>query len=168
MFPWLWFWSPHLQYPFGGNVEQDYKPFTNWGFFGAIKPEAGDGQIEQKIFDVASYGRQLGLIIEVILGLVDKKVNDEWQKMLKELKELDGLKTTERSKKLKELERSNPTLAALVRLKIIQNDIEEIKKKDEEAKIYKFETLVKELRFCGDQTYEKIIAQIRELLKDGA
>ncbi len=160
MFPWLWFWSPHLQYPFGGSVEQDYKPFTNWGFFGAIKPEAGDGQIEQKVFDVASYGRQLGLITEVIMNLVEKKAPEHWEKMLKELE------TPERKERLKELKKSDPALASLTKLKIIQNDIEEIKKQDIEAKIDQIETMVKKLRSRGDKEYIDILAELRRILAE--
>lgn len=166
MFPWLWFWAPHLQYPLSGSVEQDYKPFTNWGFFGAIKPEAGDGQIEQKIFDVASYGRQLGLITEVIMKLV-KETEAAPAPWKKELEELEKLKRLERLERLKELKSSDPEnpLASLVRLKIIQMDIEEIKNQDFEAKIDDIETVVKKIQSRGDQESIKIIARLGELLK---
>lgn len=164
MFPWLWFWSPHLQYPLSGSVEQDYKPFTNWGFFGAIKPEAGDGQIEQKIFDVASYGRQLGLITEVIMNHVEEAAPALW----KELEKLEKLEKSEREKKLKELKGSDQKkpLASLARLKIIQNDIEEIKKQDIEAKIDQIETMVKKLRSRGDKEYIDILAELRRILAE--
>ena len=167
MFPWLWFWAPHLQYPLSGSVEQDYKPFTNWGFFGAIKPEAGDGQIEQKIFDVASYGRQLGLITEVIMDLVNKKAPEEWKKVLKEL---ETMRKLERSEKVKELKSSDPNnpLASLARLKIIQMDIEEIKKQDIEAKIDQIETIVKKLRSRGDKEYIDILAELRRILAENS
>jgi len=181
MFPWLWFWSPHLQYPLSGSVEQDYKPFTNWGalLFGSIKPEAGNGQIEQKTFtDVASYGKQIGLITELIMVLVEKEAPD-W---LNGLKKLEELKEPEKSKKLKELEKeeelkrsessdplipSNP-LIPLERLRKIQKDIEEIKKQDLEAKIDDIETVVKKIQSRGDRESRKIIARLSELLKDGA
>ena len=73
MFPWLWFWTPHIQfptihYPFSGAVAQRIEPNTNW-FFDSIRPWAGDSRIEQQAFDVASYGRQLGLITELLLDL---------------------------------------------------------------------------------------------------
>jgi len=163
MFPWLWFWSPHLQYPFSGNVEQDYKPFTNWGFFRSIRPDAGDGQIEQKIFDVASYGRQLGLITEVIMNHVKEAAPTLWGKLV----ELENLEKSKREEKLKELKRSEQgkPLASLARLKIIQMDIEEIKKLDLEAKIDKFETLVK--NFQSRQNSEDTIASLRKILGTG-
>ena len=40
-------------------------------FFGAIKPEAGDGEIEEQVFERASYGRQLGWLTDVVLAAAD-------------------------------------------------------------------------------------------------
>lgn len=71
MYPWLWFWAPQFQFPFSGSVAQQIEPDTRW-FFAAIRPEAGNGAVEQQIFDVASYGRQLGLITEVLLAQTAK------------------------------------------------------------------------------------------------
>jgi len=68
MFPWFFFWAPQLTMPFGGSVAQRIEPDTNW-FFGGIAPGAGDPVIERKAFDVATYGRQLGLITEVLMDL---------------------------------------------------------------------------------------------------
>ena len=67
MYPWLWFWAPQFHFPFSGSVAQRIEPDTNW-FFAGIRPEAGNGDVERQIFDVASYGRQLGLITEVLLS----------------------------------------------------------------------------------------------------
>src|SRR5262245_42909300 len=71
MIPWLVFWAPQLYLPFSGSVAQRIEPNTNW-FFDSIAPSAGDGQIERKAFDVASYGRQLGLITEVLMDFARK------------------------------------------------------------------------------------------------
>ena len=71
MNPWLWFWSPQFHFPFSGSVAQRIEPDTSW-FFAGIRPEAGNGDVEKQIFDVASYGRQLGLITEVLLPLASK------------------------------------------------------------------------------------------------
>lgn len=68
MFPWLWFWSPHFYFPFSGSVAQRIEPDTDW-FFAGIPPQAGNGAMERKIFEIASYGRQLGWITEVLLGM---------------------------------------------------------------------------------------------------
>ena len=69
MFPWLWFFAPRIQLPYSGPLSQTVEPNTSW-FFGAIPPSAGDGEMESKAFNVASYGRQLGLITEVLLGSI--------------------------------------------------------------------------------------------------
>jgi hypothetical protein len=67
MYPWLWFWAPQFYFPFSGSVAQRIEPDTRW-FFDGIRPEAGNADVERQIFDVASYGRQLGLITEVLLS----------------------------------------------------------------------------------------------------
>lgn len=67
MFPWLWFWSPVFHLPFSGSVAQQIEPDTNW-FFAGIPQQAGNGLLEKKAFEVASYGRQLGWITEVLLA----------------------------------------------------------------------------------------------------
>ena len=71
MFPWLWFWAPQWHLPWSGDVAQRIEPDTSW-FFKGIPPGAGDAQIEEKAFSVASYGKQLGLITEVLLDLAER------------------------------------------------------------------------------------------------
>ena len=78
MYPWLWFWAPRIQFPFSGALSQWVEPSADW-FFGSIPPQAGNGEIEKRIFDVASYGRQLGLITEVLLGSVRSESLDSDQ-----------------------------------------------------------------------------------------
>jgi len=68
MFPWLWFWAPQFHFPWSGSVAQQIDPDLGW-FFGAIRPNAGDAMVEREAFEVASYGKQLGLISEALLGL---------------------------------------------------------------------------------------------------
>ena len=68
MYPWLWFWAPQFHFPWSGSVAQQIDPNLGW-FFGAIQPGAGDGAIERDAFEVASYGKQLGLISDALLGL---------------------------------------------------------------------------------------------------
>ncbi len=67
MYPWLWLWAPQFRFPFSGSVAQDYEPNTEW-FFGAISPSAGNGKVERRAFEVASYGRQIGLLTEALLA----------------------------------------------------------------------------------------------------
>lgn len=69
MFPWFFYWAPQLHYPWGGAVNQNIAPSA---FFGAIKPAAGDGTVEHAVFDYASYGRQLGMLSDVVMVLLDR------------------------------------------------------------------------------------------------
>ena len=68
MYPWLFLWAPQLQLPFSGDVAQRIEPRTQW-FFDGIDSTSGDPVIERKAFDVASYGRQLGLLTELLLDM---------------------------------------------------------------------------------------------------
>jgi hypothetical protein len=68
MFPWFWFWAPQVQLPWSGDVAQRIDPQT---LFGSIPPEAGNGRIEQQAFAVASYGKQLGLITDLLLDVCE-------------------------------------------------------------------------------------------------
>ncbi len=70
MFPWFWFFAPQVHFPWSGSVAQQIAPDTDW-FFGSIRPGTGDARIEQQAFAVASYGKQLGLITEVLLQLAE-------------------------------------------------------------------------------------------------
>jgi len=68
MYPWLFLWAPQLQLPFSGDVAQRIEPRTQW-FFDGIDTASGDPVIERKAFEVATYGRQLGLITELLLDM---------------------------------------------------------------------------------------------------
>ena len=91
MNPWFLFWAPQLTLPFGGSVAQRIEPSTNW-FFDQIAPGAGDASIERKAFDVASYGRQLGLITELLMDLAAQQppATPAGQKAHKRLREIQG------------------------------------------------------------------------------
>ena len=67
MYPWLFFWCPQLNFPLSGEVEQRFSPAV---FFESIHPPTGKGQTEAKIFnEVASYGKQLGILNDLVLSL---------------------------------------------------------------------------------------------------
>jgi hypothetical protein len=89
MNPWFFFWAPQLTMPFGGSVAQRIEPDTQW-FFNGIPPTAGDPAIERKAFDVASYGRQLGLITEVLVDLAGQTPpkSAKGQKSLQRLRDI--------------------------------------------------------------------------------
>lgn len=72
MFPFFWFWAPQVRLPFSGDVAQDIEPSLDL-FFAGIKPRSGNGRIEAKAFDVASYGDQLGVITKLLLELAERQ-----------------------------------------------------------------------------------------------
>lgn len=71
MFPWFWFWAPQVHFPWSGAVSQRIAPNTSW-FSDVIGPEAGDPEVERQAMAVASYGRQLGLLTEVLLAAAEQ------------------------------------------------------------------------------------------------
>ena len=119
MVPWLWLWAPQVQLPWSGDVVQDIDPTTSW-FFDGIKPGAGNARIEEKAFAVASYGKQLGLLTEVLIELAEQ-----------------NLGATARSAK------------ALAELKRIQAEIEKIKEVEYDAELCDIETKVAVVRRRG-------------------
>jgi hypothetical protein len=109
MYPWLWLWAPQIQFPWSGDVVQDIEPTTTW-FFSGIKPGAGNARIEQKAFAVASYGKQLGLLTEVLIELAEKNPGDSAAsaRSLGELRriqaEIEQIKDVEYDQELREIE----------------------------------------------------------------
>jgi hypothetical protein len=139
MYPWLFFWAPQLHLPFGGSVAQRIEPSTSW-FFDSIPSTAGDAKIEKQAFDVASYGRQLGLITEVLIGIADTVTLE-----------------------------SEDARASLVRLQNIQRRIEQIKEEDASALVDEIEERLARLQRLHDERYPELRkALLRSLDDDGA
>lgn len=137
MYPWLFFWAPQLHLPFGGSVAQRIEPNTNW-FFDSIANTAGNPTIERKAFEVASYGRQLGLITEVLLDLAAKAPpgSEEGQQ-------------------------------SLARLRDIQSKIEGIKQRDADELAQEVHALVGALKLRHRDKFPKIRRDIERALADG-
>jgi uncharacterized protein YlzI (FlbEa/FlbD family) len=101
MIPWL---QSIFNFPLSGDINQEIDP--DW-FFYAIDSEVGDSEIEKEIFSkVASYGKQIGMLTEVLLSVADElKLNDKNIKTLSKLRELqdrvDAIKTSKK-KRVKE------------------------------------------------------------------
>ena len=99
MYPWIFFWAPQLYFPWSGDVTQRISPNTSW-FSDLIKPGAGDPEIEEKAFGIASYGKQLGIIADVLIEVADSSElkSPESRKALEQLKtisvEVNSLKTS--------------------------------------------------------------------------
>jgi hypothetical protein len=68
MFPWLWIYAPQIAWPLSGAVSE---AFSTDAFFRGIKPGAGLPAVERQIFEQASYGKQLGWLMDVLLDAVD-------------------------------------------------------------------------------------------------
>ncbi|MEK8029446.1 hypothetical protein AACH06_01320 [Ideonella sp. DXS29W] len=134
MFPWLWFWAPQFHFPWSGDVAQRVEPNTHW-FFQGISPTAGHADIEEKAFGVASYGKQLGLITEVLLALAEQA------------------------------DRTAPeTAESLAKLKAIASEIEAIKRHEYDQTATELEAQVKALQRQGGPRYAELVERLRPLL----
>ena len=68
MFPWLWLYAPQIAWPLSGAVTE---AFSTEAFFRGIRPGAGLPAVERQIFEQASYGKQLGWLMDVLVDAVD-------------------------------------------------------------------------------------------------
>jgi hypothetical protein len=136
MFPWQTVWSPHLNFPWSGSVAQKIEPTTNW-FFDSISANAGDSRIEKLAFEKASYGRQIGLITEVLLELASRSPEFE----------------------------SNPS-ESLTRLKKIKEDIHELKIQEASATAQDIEDRLKWLKRNNTTEYDSLRNRLRSLLDE--
>ena len=91
------FWEGMMKYPFSGDVTQAISPYTNW-FSPQITVNAGDPRLEARILtDGASYGRQLGVVIDALRAVVEKKQDKEAFAALTKLADkIDGIKEAHR------------------------------------------------------------------------
>ncbi len=109
MYPWLFLWAPQLQLPFSGDVAQRIEPRTQW-FFDGIDTASGDPVIERKAFEVATYGRQLGLITELLLDMAAQtpprgKAGREARQRLQEIQtEIERIKTADAAAQVRMVE----------------------------------------------------------------
>lgn len=135
MFPWLWFWAPQIHFPWSGNDALRVDPNTHW-FFQGINPAAGNAQIEEKAFGVASYGKQLGLITEVLIAQAEQ----------------NGSATPQAAE-------------SLVKLKAIAREIEAIKNGEYEQSAVDLEAQLQALQRRGGPGYEQLSARLLPLLQ---
>lgn len=135
MYPWLWFWAPQVHLPWSGDVAQRIDPTTHW-FFQGIRPGAGHARIEEQAFDVASYGKQLGLISELLLDLTEPGQN------------------------------ALPPKAAEARreLQRIASEIEAIKQREYRLDAERLERELREAQRRGGADFERLAARLKPLL----
>jgi hypothetical protein len=136
MYPWLWFWAPQVHLPWSGDVAQRIDPTTHW-FFQGIRPGSGHARIEEQAFDVASYGKQLGLISELLLDLTEPGQ--------------DAL----------------PPKAAEARreLQRIADEIEAIKQREYRLDAQGLERQLREAQRRGGADFDRLAARLRPLLE---
>ena len=64
----------NIRLPASGDVNMDYRPWTNWG---EASPDAGSPKIEEEIFrNVALPGKQLGRLIDAVNALIEIATSD--------------------------------------------------------------------------------------------
>jgi len=126
MFPWFFVFAPQWQLPFSGSVAQRIEPQTHW-FFDGIDASSGDGRIERQAFEVATYGRQLGLLTEVLMDLAEQAPPQ-----------------------------SESAAKSLKRLKTIQVEIEKIKAKDAATMVRDVELALLRLQQHHPAEYEQL------------
>ena len=108
MYPWLWLWAPQMNLPWSGDVAQEIEPTTSW-FFRGIRPAAGDAEIEEKAFSIASYGKQLGLITEVLIDVAQQAgtlsaASTESMNRLQLIRDaIDQIKTVQRASRVSDI-----------------------------------------------------------------
>jgi len=116
MFPWLWLYAPQISWPLSGAVTEQV---STEAFFRGIKPGAGVPAIEQQVFDQASYGKQLGWLMDVLVEAIDSGTlrSPEARASLASLKQLHA-----KVEQIKSEYRQDRTDAAIALLDKIQSD----------------------------------------------
>ena len=109
MNPWQNVWAPNVNFPWSGSVAQRIEPAASW-FFDSIDENAGDARIEKKAFEKASYGKQIGLLTEVVLALCEENQNIDrgdkspLSRLMKIKLEIDEIKKQQASNAAGEIE----------------------------------------------------------------
>jgi len=109
--PYNWFWSP-----LSGDVSQDFSPMTNWFCPQLEVNYAGDKNIEAKVIsEVASYGKQLGILTEAVLSLAGDNQDPEIKRLreindqVKKIKEETSIQSRQKAKEsMERLRESDP------------------------------------------------------------
>lgn len=93
MNPWLFPWQGMFKGPLSGNVTQDISPDISW-----LSPQvefnfAGDRRIEAEVVaDVASYGKQLGILSEAMLEIADGDKGEAVERLRKLTNQINEVK----------------------------------------------------------------------------
>ncbi|GAA0411226.1 hypothetical protein GCM10009133_19580 [Cocleimonas flava] len=99
MNPWLFPWLGMFKGPLSGDVTQDISPITS-----LLSPQfefnfAGDRSIESEVVaDVASYGKQLGILSEALIEIAEGKQGDALKRLQKLTIEIEAVKDRHKDK----------------------------------------------------------------------
>ncbi|NJM32734.1 MAG: hypothetical protein HC848_07655 [Limnobacter sp.] len=94
MNPWFFPVWDIIKTPFSGNVTQDISPVTTW-----LSPQfqfnfAGNRRVETEVVaEVASYGKQLGILSEAVLELADGKKGEAVARLEKLQQQIEKVKS---------------------------------------------------------------------------
>ena len=110
---------PWLKMPGSGDVWQKVTNVTDWFSPKVVMNFAGDPSIEDEVNrNVASYGKQLGLLTEVVMGLAKPGDPTAIEAMKKAVVRLDGIQADiEAIKKKRAPELEDEIVQAATRLK---------------------------------------------------
>ena len=120
---WLRLWSPTINLPGSGGIGKfNYHPYTTWG---APTLFSGNEAVENVVYrDVATPGRQLGKLTDVVLELVDELTQRD-----SKIADSDSVKKlmamSEKIKSIKAVVEDNTAAAAkelLDKLKVTDNE----------------------------------------------
>lgn len=134
---WLRLWSPTINLPGSGGIGKfNYHPYTTWT---APTLFSGNEAVEQVVYrDVASPGRQLGKLTDVVLELVDE--------------------LTQRDSKIAESENVKKLIAMSAKIKSIKDVVE-----DNTAASAK--ELLEKLKATDNETFKALIKEYAALIK---
>lgn len=86
-------WWNMLKPPFSGDLTQDISPMTNWWSPQIELNFAGNRHVETAVVrDVASYGKQLGIISDVLLQLTENDNSKAVEQLRKVTAEIEAVK----------------------------------------------------------------------------
>ena len=93
MNPWFAPWWGFFKGPLSGDVTQDIAPDTRWWSPQIEFNFAGDRRIENEVvMDVASYGKQLGILSDVVLELAKDNKGKEVTRLRELVAEIETVK----------------------------------------------------------------------------
>ena len=118
MNPWLFPWWGFFKSPLSGDVNQDIAPQLSW-----LSPQfefsfAGNRRIEADVVaDVASYGKQLGILSDAVLELAENAEGEDVTRLRELVEQIEAVK-----------QRHTDTLADKVKVQLDQ-----LKREDPQA-----------------------------------